>query len=85
MEINKERLESWILKMPECEGFFDNFFKFYKESNTIYGMINYLGDIEHYSRDDPFLRKYTQGLLQAYEDITGLRIYFNSPDSAGWI
>lgn len=76
MNYDREKLEEWVLRIPECGGFL---FGFFESANVslLDGLVNYVGDIRSYSQTDSGIRRNSCELLDAFKDITGMRIYFD--------
>ena len=78
MEINRDNLRIWLDNMPEAREFFDNFFGSYDDADPISGFVNYMQDIFDYSFTRPYIFRNRDRLVKAYEDIVGLKVYFDN-------
>ena len=68
MEFDKKKLEKWILEIPECGDFLNNFFSSCKE-DTASALVNYKEDIRLYGFN-------LKILMVAFEDISRMRVYY---------
>lgn len=77
MKYDKSKLEEWVSVMPNtCRVFLDNFFISCRDDPPI-ALANYIEDISSYSLTHRSIRKNARRLLEAFYDVSGLRVEDN--------
>ncbi|MDO8509148.1 MAG: hypothetical protein Q7S27_05695 [Nanoarchaeota archaeon] len=75
MEYRESKLVEWTKAIPECEEFLNSFFMSSVE-DPVTEFVNYLTDIQSYGKTYKSVRDNSHLLINAYEEITGMRIYY---------
>ncbi len=75
MKINEKKLEEWLKEIPQCRKFLNNFFVSCEGLDSMDCLVNYISDLRSYSKTRAEIRDNYDGLLRAFEEISGLRVY----------
>lgn len=83
--VDENKLEKWASRIPVCREFLEVFFVSCTDQDPVTNFTNYVHDLISYDSFCPdkcfgkAIRKNFPRLLTAFEEITGLRVYFDMP------